>query len=87
MPWNNMCKPDIKLIQALSTKSDDVCFESLLERDRLTFNEIECEYHIITQEWEIASWDYNEYNRISGQERKYVECFSRYLKQFEKDIP
>lgn len=82
-----MCKPDIKLIQALSTKSDDVCFESLLERARVTFNEIDCEYDTSTQEWEIASWDYDNYHRTPAQEREWVECFSQYLKQFEKDIP
>lgn len=81
-----MSKPDIKLIQALSTNSDDVCFEALLKPDRVTFNEIDCEYSDGTQEWEIASWYYGEYDRTPTQERKWFVCFSRYLNQFDTDI-
>ena len=81
-----MFHPNIKLIQALSTNPNDVCFEALLKPERVTFNEIDCEYDTRTQEWKIASWYCDDYSRTPEQERKWVECFSRYLKQFEKDI-
>jgi len=81
-----MSKHYIKLIQARSATPEDVCFESLLKPEYLTLGEIECSFEYTTQEWQIASWDYDTYHRTPTEEKKWKESIAYYIRQFETDI-
>lgn len=81
-----MIKPILRLVQARSPNPDDTCFEMLLRKCELTFNEIGCAYSHKWKQWFIDSSEYDSYTRTPEQEAKWLKVVEQYLRNFEKDI-
>lgn len=81
-----MIKSILRLVQARSPKPTDTCFEMMLRKYELTFNEIGCEYSQRWGQWFIDSYEYDSYTRILKQEAIWLKVVERFLRNFEKDI-
>ena len=81
-----MIKPALRLVQARSPNPADTCFEMLLRKYELTFNEIGCEYSHNWRQWFIDSCEYDSYTRTPKQEAQWLKVVEQYVRNFEEDI-